>query len=42
VKIPSRALSWLAFAMLCAVYYGNFYVYDSIARLPTCCSSSAA
>ena len=30
VNIPSRALSWLAFAMLCAVYYGNFYVYDSI------------
>ena len=29
-KIPGRALSWLAFAMLCAVYYGNFHVYDSI------------
>ena len=27
---PRRALAWLAFALLAAVYYGNFYVYDSI------------
>jgi len=27
---PRRALGWLAFALLAAVYYGNFYVYDSI------------
>jgi MFS family permease len=29
-KGPSRALAWLAFALLASVYYGNFYVYDSI------------
>jgi MFS family permease len=29
-KDPSRALAWLAFLLLSVVYYGNFYVYDSI------------
>jgi len=29
-KLPSRALAWLAFALISVVYYGNFYVYDSI------------
>ena len=25
-----RPLAWLAFALVAAIYYGNFYVYDSI------------
>jgi MFS family permease len=29
-KDPSWALAWLAFLLLSVVYYGNFYVYDSI------------
>jgi MFS family permease len=27
---PSRALAWLAFALVSVVSFGNFYVYDSI------------
>ena len=34
-------LAWLMLALVSLANYGNFYVYDSIGRSPTCCSGCA-